>query len=549
MNRSVRLLVSLVTALALSVGGASAQVEDLQVPGAVVGTDDLGMESEAAVRRPLGIEEAVALSLANNLEVEVERFAPLIAGTEEQGAWGAYDPRLAADFSYDVRKSPNTFSLNAAPFNIDRERGGGVGIEQLIPYIGASLGIRYEASDRTTNSTLQALDPQFDTSVFLTARIPLARDLIWNEPWTQVKVRASQYRASRESFRSLIMDTTQSTVDTYWGLVAASEQVRVARKSLETARALLEQVKTQYEVGVVSQVEVVEAEAGVAGREFDLINAANEYRNVQDRLIDRVLGADLDATTELQLVPTEDAQAYRIRTIDVGEAVSVAFRQRPELRVADRQIEQGELDLKFARNQRLPEFDVEVRYGFVGITGEGNPDLQFGTPSDAGDFGDSHDDFFQPDGADNLRVTGTFSIPFPNTTARKRVSRSQLELRRSQTRKLRTEQQIILDVREAARTLRASEEGIEAAERRRLAAEEQLRAERIRLEHGESTPFEVLQRESDLVEAESQKIEALRSYREAETALERSQGTILDFYKVRLEEAWQPSREARAARW
>ncbi|MHA7839898.1 MAG: hypothetical protein ACX98W_20730, partial [bacterium] len=86
MNRSVRLLVSLVTALALSVGGASAQVEDLQVPGAVVGTDDLGMESEAAVRRPLGIEEAVALSLANNLEVEVERFAPLIAGTEEQGA-------------------------------------------------------------------------------------------------------------------------------------------------------------------------------------------------------------------------------------------------------------------------------------------------------------------------------------------------------------------------------------------------------------------------------------------------------------------------------
>ena len=39
-----------------------------------------------------------------------------------------------------------------------------------------------------------------------------------------------------------------------------------------------------------------------------------------------------------------------------------------------------------------------------------------------------------------------------------------------------------------------------------MAAAEQLRAESIRLEHGESTPFDVLLREQDLVKAESQKI-------------------------------------------
>ncbi len=99
------------------------------------------------------------------------------------------------------------------------------------------------------------------------------------------------------------MDNVQSTVNSYWGLVAARDRVRVAQKSLETARALLAQTSTQYEVGVVSQVEVVEAEAGVAQREFELIQTANTFRNAQDELIDNVLGTELSARTDLQFVP------------------------------------------------------------------------------------------------------------------------------------------------------------------------------------------------------------------------------------------------------
>ena len=106
----------------------------------------------------------------------------------------------------------------------------------------------------------------------------------------------------------------------------------------------------------------------------------------------------------------------------------------------------------------------------------------------------------------------------------------------------RLEQSIILEVRSASRTLYASAEGIEAAERRRLAAQEQLRAERIRLEHGESTPFDVLLREEDLVEAESQKINALQVFRAAETALDRAEGTILDSHAIELDAARVPVR-------
>ena len=72
------------------------------------------------------------------------------------------------------------------------------------------------------------------------------------------------------------MDEVQQIEDAYWELIASEEALRVANKSLETARALREQTKTQFEVGVVSKVEVTEAEAGVSQREVEQIRAENQ---------------------------------------------------------------------------------------------------------------------------------------------------------------------------------------------------------------------------------------------------------------------------------
>jgi outer membrane protein TolC len=113
----------------------------------------------------------------------------------------------------------------------------------------------------------------------------------------------------------------------------------------------------------------------------------------------------------------------------------------------------------------------------------------------------------------------------------------ELDLRRARTNVLRAEQDIVKEVREAVRNLKSALEGIEAAERAVAANAEQLRAEKIRLEHGESTPFEVLQREEDLVTAESQRITALRVYHGSVTALDRAQGTLLEDRGILLDEA------------
>ncbi len=531
-------------AAVLAVPGRSGPTSGLAVP-----MDDLSPGAEIVKDgQPLGIEEAVAMAIRNGLNVEVERFGPLVASAQAASAWGAYDPTVFADAFYDVIKAPNTFLLNPVQVNRDRIEGGSAGLQQRIPYLGASFDARFASTSTVTRSRIQQFDPLYNSSFFLSANVPLLRNFVWNETWTNVKIAGSVSEAAEQQFRIALMDNVQFTVNSYWGLVAARDRVRVAQKSLETARALLDQTRTQYEVGVVSQVEVVEAEAGVANREFELIQTANSYRNAQDVLIDAILGTELKAQTDLQIVPTADLTSYEVAPVNVENAVQNAFNGRPELQLATNAIEQSEMNLRFAKSQRLPQLDLQARYGFQGIAGDVNG-AAAGVPLPPGfpppvqqTYGESVDDFFTGQGADNYRIQGVFSVPIPNTTGRKQVASREFELRRNQTSRVRLEQQIILEVRAATRTLLAASQGIEAAERRRLAAEEQLRAERIRLEHGESTPFEVLQREEDLVEAESQKINALQLFHAAETALERSQGTILDAHSIEVDAARKPVR-------
>jgi outer membrane protein TolC len=524
--------------------------------GAAALADDLGLESPeptptpAAIEAqamPLPLEEAVMLALQNNLDVEVQRFAPLIGGEQETEAWGAYDPELFAEFGYADIENPSSFTLDRQLISVERSYDGFGGFRGLVPYLGSRYNLQFDGSRTTTNSTIQALTPELRSSFSLSLTQPLLRGLIWNEPWTRVKTTRVLYDESLEEFRRQVMDTVQEVEDGYWNLIATEEQKRVTEKSLETARALLDQTQTQYEVGVVSRIEVVEAEAGVADRDFNLIVAENRYRSAQDLLINLVLGTGFTADSIIEIQPTDQPEDYVLYEIDAESATQRAFAHRPELAIADDEIERQKLELKFAKNGRLPQLDVEVRYGNRGIAGDSNPGIcesaadpdacRATLPQPANrTFGDSLDNFLEDSAVEQFTARAMFSIPIPNTAARSKVSQGELELRRAITAKRRLEQNIILEVRKAVRDLESSQEGIEAARRASEASAEQLRAERIRLEYGDSTPFDVLLREEDFVQAESREIDALRLYRISVTGLNRAQGSILSNRNIAIDQ-------------
>jgi outer membrane protein TolC len=489
-------------------------------------------------RLELSLADALALGLENNLGVEIQRHAPLMAWEDSRIAWGAYDPAWLTQFGYADDRIPTANLIfsglggNVIEELIQKNLGGDGGVIGLVPWLNTSISTTVTTFRRRTNSRIQSLSPSFETGFAFVARQPLLRGLIWNETWTQVKSSAVIYQASLEEFRRNLMDTVRAIEDAYWALIADEERVRVAEKSRETAQALLDQVKTQYEVGVVSKVEIAEAEAGLAARDFELITAQNRYENTMDLLIDLVLGPNLTADSQIHIVPTDRPDEYVAYDIDVEKAAAIASENRPELALAQKEIERLEIGLAFAKNQRLPQVDIEGRYGHAGLAGSENPVLPAGSanPNFFGEWDDSFDSQ-----SHSFGVRGILTVPLGNVQGRHSVSKAQLELRRARVQKRRTEQDIILGVRQAARTLKSAQEGIEAAERRRAAANEQLRAERIRLEYGESTPFDVLLREADLVSAEQEYIGAFQVYRSSVTGLDRQQGTILRNRNIQIE--------------
>ncbi|MBW2273597.1 MAG: TolC family protein [Deltaproteobacteria bacterium] len=480
----------------------------------------------------IALSDSIETGIKHNLNVEVQRYNPMIAGEAAEAAWGAYDPNFSLELGYLNAEVPTATILQGSD---TMKTDGNIGFGGLIPLLGGTYQVGYTGIENAGDMPVSAIEPEYRSIVGLGVDVPLLKDLLHHEAWMTIETSALQHYSSLDSFRNDLIDVIFGIESAYWRVVATAEQLRVAWKSLDTAQALLDQTEIQYEVGVVSKVEVVQAEAGVADREFRLIVADADHGNAQDVLLDLVYGTRLRGDSRVNVVATDNPEDYVTYDIDPGASVQKAFVHRPDLAIARRTIQEDEVQLRFAKNQRLPGLNVQFDYGLQGLAGKPNSGCQFGcTPPTVGDtFGDA---FRSMGDNPSYEVRGVFSIPIPNTAARRRVRLTRFELRQSSSQAKRLEQSIIVAVRRAARALEASQRGIVAAERARVASAEQLRAERIRLEHGESTPFDVLLKEETLVQAESQKIAALETYRTAIASLDREQGTTLESRKIQFDE-------------
>ena len=546
---------SILALAGLAVLGTAAPTTADDIGGAGIPIEAFGLAGQSTAAAggretmPLSLGEAVALSIENNLNVEVARHAPLIAWERNRQAWGSYDPEAKVETAVSSTETPTASLLQLGGRAEDEVWTNSTGLSGLLPVLSTQYEMKFGADRTKTNRSIEQLREKWDSSLQFSVTQPLLRNLYWNEAWTEVKVSKTAFRRSEEEFRTALMDVVEGVENAYWAAVATGQRERVAIKSRETSNKLLEQTKVQYEVGVVSKVEVVEAEAGVAERDVQVIRAKNQYRDSQDQLIDAVLGAQLIPGSRLEIQPTDEPEEYQAFVVDEEQATAKGMVNRPELAAADRDIREKELKLSFATNQVAPQIDLVASYGYKGLSGKPcDPNVLVGigcTPASAVAAGAAVDaslrhsveDFFDHDGAVNWSVGGVFSVPLGNHTRRAQRRSAKIELRQARTQRVRVVQDIILEIRAAARNLESAIEGIEAAERRRIAAEEQFRAESIRLEQGESTPFDVLERERDLVEAEVQKIEAFQVYHNSVAELERAQGTILSRHNIVLDDA------------
>src|SRR6185436_20736925 len=91
------------------------------------------------------------------------------------------------------------------------------------------------------------------------------------------------------------------TINTYWEVIEARENLAVQRQSLELAEATHKQKQRELELGVLSPLDIYGSEQGVASRKLAVIGVEFNLKRAQDQLR-TTIGADLDpAVRELPL--------------------------------------------------------------------------------------------------------------------------------------------------------------------------------------------------------------------------------------------------------
>src|SRR5207302_3689988 len=171
---------------------------------------------------------------------------------------------------------------------------------------------------------------------------------------------------NREAFRGVLMDTAVTTEQAYLDLVYARRFVDVVKEALFLARDQARITQIRIDVSASPPLDIPQPRVQIATTEENLINAVAAVRAAEDRLraLLNVPADEWDRT----LIPT-DSIGYTPMTVNVNEAVARAYELRPEIKEQQFTTAIRKVTYQYARNQVLPQVDLNVGYNLAGVAG------------------------------------------------------------------------------------------------------------------------------------------------------------------------------------
>lgn len=297
---------------------------------------------------------------------------------------------------------------------------------------------------------------------------------------------SAEFRRS-EAVRSQALAEQQVALDVataYYGAVAQDLAVDVTRLSLERARTLRTAAEAKLDAGLVSQLDVLRAQQLVAQAEAQVFDAQAASEDAQDRLR-FLMGRDRTVPFALDhAVPGADDGP-----IDVDATVALARERRLDLRGRADDATEAERQVRFSRNQLLPQLDVNVA-------------LTRRETSSA---------LSRSFGLDGYQFATFFTIAMPVDRTAAQVDHQNALLDRNRRRREvdTLGRQIDDDVRRTVRARDRAVRTVVAAETAVELGRREVEVARLRYERGLSNNLDVITAESSLLAAETRRIQAL----------------------------------------
>jgi outer membrane protein TolC len=495
-------------------------------PGFSWGSDE-STAPPAERRETISLADAAIRALQHNLDISISRQTKdsrLADITVEQAK---FDPTLSVNGQYNRTVSPlnrpvfGSTNQDLTQITTFDQRTQSVTLDATTNLLtGGNVDLNYSPSRTNINQNLATgflFNPSYTGGLVLTLTQPLLRNAGIDVTKTFIRVAQNNATVEEHVFRDRVLTVLATVEQTYWEVVFANENLKVAEAALKAAQELGASNRAKAKAGIMSIVDVLQAEAAVASRVEQVLVADKTIRDQEDQLRRLLNPAEEDLRQDIRLTPL-DQPVVTLEPISLQEAIDTAIEQRPEIVQAKKNMESSDLNTKFAKNQILPTLSFQ---GTMGMAGLGK------------DYPDSVNNNFSGDYY-NYGAGLVLSYPLGNRSAWSTYNKRQLEAKNAEASLVSVRQQIIVGVREAVRRVQTDFKRIETTRSARIMAEKQLQAEQERLKVGLSTTRFVLDFQRDLATAQGNELRATVDYNKSLSNLARHKATTLDRYNLQL---------------
>jgi len=547
----------------------------------------------------LTLQDAVELALANNMDIVVARYNPWFADTDilktESGGTGrgtagasfpfstanipflSFDPLITGTVLFDQIAVPvnNPFlagtgttlvgavSAHTAEYNFAVSQGFSS---------GTTVNLAWD-NTRSSSSALNLFNPAVQSSLYVTVSQQLLNGFGFFANRRNILISKNNRKIADLAFAQQAITTVTNTINTYWELVYARQNVDVQQQAVTVAEKLYSDNKKQLEIGTMAPLDVTRAESELATDNQNLIVARTAQLQQEQNLKNAVSKDPLAANfVNVQILPTDKpTPPEAIEAPSFEDALREAFVKRPDLQEQFYNLKNADIDARATRNALLPVATINGRYGSQGLSGNstvagtpittagsavvdsnGSPVTVLGagnvpveifvpnvTPTVAGTmkdgFGTAQSQIFHNTFPD-YSVYLNLQIPLRNRSAQADNQRAILTARQQQAVMQQLKNAALLDVRNTYIALVQDRARVEAAGKARELQRQTFEAEQKKYQLGATTVYQVILTQRDFITAQGTELRALADLVEAKANYERAIGRTLEVNRVTIAE-------------
>jgi len=463
----------------------------------------------------LSLEDCILRALKHNLNVKIEVLNPQLSDISVSRSREKFLPELSISFTKRNTNSASYSWLDASDQVETRYQNYSAEVSQFLP-IGGSLSVSLNSDETDTNMNFQTINPRFGSTLRLNLSQPLLKNFGLKINRKEIIIAQNNREMSKHRFKTVLLETIYNVEDAYWNLVFNIENLKVKQQSLELAIELLEKNRRSVEIGKLAPIEIKSAEAEVATREADILQAQALVGNSEDYL---KLIINLNAGSQevdQGIIPT-DTPVIEKKEITVEQAIQTAFQYRPDLQEKKIDIENKTIEVKYAKNQLLPDLNLQASLWSPGISGtqilykNDNPLTGEVVGTIPGNASDAVEDAFNFP-YENWSVALNLKVPLNTIFSRAQLAQARVTLEQSQLKLREKEQQILLDIKNAVRAVQTNYKRVQAYRIARELTQKKLDAEGEKLRVGRSTNYNLLLQQRDFSTARSNELRAVIDY-------------------------------------